>query len=139
MVERGGGVKGIELRKLRSNELGRGSYSLDIIIDVCDAMGANIVNTLSEKAKQILINMGMRTGISILSNYCLKRKALASFKLPVEALTWKGIPGEQVASKIIESYEFAKFDKFRAVTHNKGIMNGVDAVCLATGQDWRAV
>ena len=83
--------------------------------------------------------MGIRTGISILSNYCLKRKALASFKLPVQSLSWKGIAGEKVAAKIIETYEFAKFDKFRAVTHNKGIMNGVDAVCLATGQDWRAV
>ena len=83
--------------------------------------------------------MGIKTGISILSNYCLKRKALATFKVPVDALTWKGIAGEQVATKIIETYHFAKQDKFRAVTHNKGIMNGVDAVCLATGQDWRAV
>lgn len=51
MVERGGGVRSVTLRKLKSNELGRGSYSLDLVIDVCDAMGANIVNTLSEKAK----------------------------------------------------------------------------------------
>ena len=56
-------------------------------------MGANIVNTLSEKAKEIVSNMGIKTGISILSNYCLKRKALASFKVPVAALAWKGASG----------------------------------------------
>ena len=83
--------------------------------------------------------MGIKTGISILSNYCIKRKSYASFKIPVEALSWKGVAGDQVANKILEAYHFAKTDKFRAVTHNKGIMNGVDAVCIATGQDWRAV
>ena len=139
MVERGGGVKQISLRQLKASDKGRGSYSLDIFVDVCDAMGANIINTLAEKTKQIISSMGIRTGISILSNYCVKRKAVSSFKMPIEALSWKGIQGEQVAKRIVECYQFAKEDKFRAVTHNKGIMNGVDAVCLATGQDWRAV
>lgn len=83
--------------------------------------------------------MGIKTGISILSNYCVQRRAISSFKIPVKALNWKGIPGEEVANKIIEAYKFAQSDKFRAVTHNKGVMNGIDAVCLATGQDWRAV
>ena len=66
---------------------------MDITVDVCDAMGANIINTLAEKTKEIILNMGIRTGISILSNYCVKRKAVASFKLPVDALSWKGIKG----------------------------------------------
>ena len=54
-------------------------------------------------------------------------------------MTWKGVSGREVVRKIMESYNFAQTDAYRAVTHNKGIMNGVDAVCLATGQDWRAV
>ena len=54
-------------------------------------------------------------------------------------MSWKGIKGEEVARKILEAYEFAKSDRLRATTHNKGIMNGIDAVCVATGQDWRAV
>ena len=104
MVERGGGVRGVSLRKLKSNDKGRGSYSLDITIDVCDAMGANIINTLAEKAKEIICSMGIRAGISILSNYCVKRKAVSSFKIPVEALSWKGIKGEEVAKRIVECY-----------------------------------
>ncbi len=102
-------------------------------------MGANITNTICEKAKEIVNSLGVKTGISILSNYCVARRAISSFKLPINALNWKGVAGEEVAKKILEAYEFARNDKFRAVTHNKGIMNGIDAVCLATGQDWRAV
>lgn len=54
-------------------------------------------------------------------------------------MEWKGISGSQVAQKIMQAYNFARIDKYRATTHNKGIMNGIDSVCLATGQDWRAV
>jgi hydroxymethylglutaryl-CoA reductase len=86
MVARGGGVKSVTLRELAADSKGKRSYSLDIIINVCEAMGANITNTIAEKAKQILSHMGLKTGISILSNYCLKRRAVASFKLPVSAL-----------------------------------------------------
>ena len=60
-------------------------------------MGANIINTLSEKAKEIVSHMGIQTGISILSNYCLKRKALAEFRIPVAALSWKGAQGEDLS------------------------------------------
>jgi hydroxymethylglutaryl-CoA reductase len=70
-------------------------------------MGANIINTIAEKAKEVLAAMGMKTGISILSNYCVQRRAISSFKIPVSALNWKGIPGEEVANKIIEAYKFA--------------------------------
>jgi degradative hydroxymethylglutaryl-CoA reductase len=102
-------------------------------------MGANLTNTLAEKGKEIVSKMGIKTGISVLSNYCLERKAVSTFVIPVEHMTWKGVAGLEVANKILEAYEFAKVDTFRAVTHNKGIMNGIDAVCIATGQDWRAV
>lgn len=61
------------------------------------------------------------------------------FELPVDTLSWKGFAGKEVAEKILEAYDFARGDRYRAATHNKGIMNGIDAVCIATGQDWRAV
>lgn len=59
--------------------------------------------------------------------------------MPVKDMGWKGVEGQEVAEKILEAYNFAKNDRFRAVTHNKGIMNGIDSLCVATGQDWRAV
>lgn len=79
MVARGGGVKSISLRELSKNLNGKSNYSMDIVIDVCDAMGANIVNTLAEKAKDIVARMGVRTGISVLSNYCDNRTTSSTF------------------------------------------------------------
>jgi hydroxymethylglutaryl-CoA synthase len=64
---------------------------------------------------------------------------LASFKIPLQKMGWKGVPGEQVAVKMVEAQRFAELDQYRATTHNKGIMNGIDAVALALGQDWRAI
>ncbi|XP_031472500.1 uncharacterized protein LOC116244767 [Nymphaea colorata] len=140
MVKRGGGVKDIRIREISDSSNGNfKNYSLDVIINVCDAMGANITNTIAEKAKEIVTFMGIKTGISILSNYCIERTTESKFMIPVEHLSWKGHKGIEVAEKVIEAYQFAKTDMFRAVTHNKGIMNGIDAVCLATGQDWRAI
>ena len=86
-----------------------------------------------------MIGMGIKTGISILTNYCIERRATSSFIIPVEHMSWKGYKGIEVAEKIMEAYQFAKKDPYRAVTHNKGIMNGIDAVCIAVGQDWRAI
>ena len=83
--------------------------------------------------------MGITTGIAILSNYCVERKALSYFEMPINDMGWKGVEGQEVAEKILEAYQFAKNDRYRAATHNKGIMNGIDSVCVATGQDWRAV
>ena len=85
------------------------------------------------------MKMGFQTGIAILSNYCTQRKAIGWFEIPVKAMARKGVQGSEVANKIIEAYNFARKDVYRASTHNKGIMNGIDSVCLATGQDWRAV
>ncbi len=102
-------------------------------------MGANVTNTISEKAKEIVSKMGIKTGIAVLSNYCTERKAVSWFEIPIEKMGWKGVDGMEVSEKILEAYEFAKSDRYRATTHNKGIFNGIDAVCIATGQDWRAV
>ena len=102
-------------------------------------MGANITNTICERAKDLVSKMGIKTGIAILSNYCTERISVSYFELPVKDMGWKGVDGSEVAEKILEAYRFARSDRYRASTHNKGIMNGIDSVCVATGQDWRAV
>ncbi|TMW57457.1 hypothetical protein Poli38472_003382 [Pythium oligandrum] len=111
-----------------------------IDVDVCEAMGANIVNTVAEGLSNEIAQLTKsRCGLRILTNLCMQRRARASFEIPVAKLGWKGVDGEQVAARIVEAYNFAAIDPYRAVTNNKGIMNGVDAVALATGQDWRAI
>ena len=102
-------------------------------------MGANIVNTLCERFKNEITQYGIKCGIAILTNYCTGRIAMSTFEIPLKEMEWKGHEGSEVAHKILEAYEFARVDKHRAATHNKGILNGIDGVCLATGQDWRAV
>lgn len=102
-------------------------------------MGANIVNTLCEKLKTMVTEFGIRCGVAVLSNYSTERMAMSMFEVPVREMEWKGYDGGEVVERILEAYEFAKIDRYRAATHNKGILNGIDGVCLATGQDWRAV
>lgn len=84
MVKRGGGVKDLTIRELsEGSNVTHKNYSLDIVINVCDAMGANITNTIAENAKEIINFMGIKTGISILSNYCINRKSISKFIVPV--------------------------------------------------------
>lgn len=64
---------------------------------------------------------------------------ISKFSIPIEKLGWKGVSGKEVAIKMLETYRFAECDQYRATTHNKGIMNGIDAVAIALGQDWRAI
>lgn len=111
-----------------------------IDVDVCEAMGANIVNTVAEGLSDEVCRItNSRCGLRILTNLCMQRRARSAFEIPVKKLGWKGVDGEDVAQRIVEAYNFAAVDPYRAVTNNKGIMNGVDAVALATGQDWRAI
>ncbi|KAI9905902.1 hypothetical protein PsorP6_013613 [Peronosclerospora sorghi] len=111
-----------------------------IDVDVCEAMGANIVNTVAEGLSDEVAKITLsRFGLRILTNLCMQRRARAEFEIPLLKLGWKGVDGEDVANRIIEAYNFAAIDPYRAVTNNKGIMNGVDAVAVATGQDWRAI
>ncbi|GMF34212.1 unnamed protein product [Phytophthora fragariaefolia] len=111
-----------------------------IDVDVCEAMGANIVNTVAEGLSEEVSKITRsRVGLRILTNLCMQRRARATFEIPLKKLGWKGVDGEDVANRIIEAYNFAAIDPYRAVTNNKGIMNGVDAVAVATGQDWRAI
>ncbi|KAH7476451.1 3-hydroxy-3-methylglutaryl-coenzyme A reductase [Phytophthora ramorum] len=111
-----------------------------IDVDVCEAMGANIVNTVAEGLSAEISELTRsRVGLRILTNLCMQRRARTLFEIPLKKLGWKGVDGEDVANRIIEAYNFAAIDPYRAVTNNKGIMNGVDAVAVATGQDWRAI
>ena len=103
-------------------------------------MGANAVNTACEQLAPIVESItGGRVHLRILTNLSDKRLASASCKIPLEKLAYGGYSPEEVRDGIVEAWAFADADPYRAATHNKGIMNGVDAVVLATGNDWRAI
>ncbi|KAF8927416.1 hypothetical protein BGZ58_010403 [Dissophora ornata] len=109
-------------------------------IDVGDAMGANCANTVAEGIAPFLARLsGGRAGVRILSNLNVDRVAKSTFRLPFSHMAYKSLSGKEVAVRVLEAFEWADLDPYRAATHNKGIMNGIDAVALATGQDWRAV
>jgi hydroxymethylglutaryl-CoA reductase len=135
----GGGAKGIECRPLRKTPAGP-MLIVHILYDCRDAMGANAVNTAAEAVAPLIERLtGGRVGLRILSNLTDRRTARAECLIPVEQLTRDGVPGEQIAQAIFEAWAFAAADPYRAATHNKGIMNGIDAVAVATGNDWRAL
>jgi hydroxymethylglutaryl-CoA reductase len=111
-----------------------------LIYDVRDAMGANAVNTAVERlAPRIEAITGGRVLLRILSNLADRRLARAQVTLRTTDLAFDDFNGETVRDGIIQAWAFAAVDPYRAATHNKGIMNGVDAVVLATGNDWRAI
>jgi hydroxymethylglutaryl-CoA reductase len=134
LLRRGGGSRGLEVR-----DLGEGMIVAHFLIDCRDAMGANLVNTVAEAvADRIATLTGGQVGLRILSNLCDKRCVRVRCSIPVEALNENGQSGEAVRDGIVRASRFAEADPYRAATHNKGIMNGVDPVILATGNDWRA-
>ena len=135
----GGGARDIEVRVIENSPIGE-FLVLHLIYDVRDAMGANAVNTACEKLAPHLEKItGGRVHLKILSNLSDKRMARTRCVIPVDALKFDDYVGELVRDGIIEAYAFAAADPYRAATHNKGIMNGVDAVVTATGNDWRAI
>ncbi len=142
----GGGARDLEVRILEDSPIG-GFLVVHLIYDVRDAMGANAVNTACERlAPRIEVITGGKVHLRILSNLADRRIARARCTIPVSELEMgRGDPagrpysGEEVRDGIIAAYAFAAADPYRAATHNKGIMNGVDAVVLATGNDWRAI
>ena len=133
LVKFGGGAKDVEVRVLQT---ARGPMVIaHLLVDCRDAMGANAVNTMAEAVAPHLERWtGGRVYLRIISNLAVRRLARARAAFDKEA-----IGGEAVADGILEAYAFAEADPFRCATHNKGIMNGVDAVVIATGNDWRAV
>ncbi len=135
MVARGGGARDVEVR-----DLGHGMLAVHFLVDCCDAMGANALNTLAEAVGDRVAEAAeAQCGLRILSNYSDQRRATTGVDLPVSALADDPSEAAEVARGIASASRFAELDPYRAVTHNKGIMNGVDAVVLATGNDWRAV
>jgi hydroxymethylglutaryl-CoA reductase len=135
----GGGPRGLEVRLIDHSAIGP-FLVVHLLMDVRDAMGANAVNTACEKLAPHLEGLsGGRVRLRILSNLADHRLAHASCLIPVSSLAGGEFSGEEVRDGVIEAWAFADADPYRAATHNKGIMNGIDAVLLATGNDWRAV
>ncbi len=146
LVKRGGGARDIEVRILRppSTPGVHDRYTtmvvLHLLIDTCDAMGANLINTMAEGiAPQVEELTGGRVHLRILSNLADRRLVRARCRIPASLLAIENFSGDIVADGIVGASRFAEADPYRAATHNKGVMNGVDSVALATGNDWRAI
>jgi len=144
MRQRGGGILNIELRD--KTNLIDGYFQLHATFDTKDSMGANFINSCLEQFSKTLTQqaevyaLDVEIIMSILSNYVPNCLVRAEVSCPVEALAEKNIPDpQQFAQKFLQAVRIAEVEPFRAVTHNKGIMNGIDAVVLATGNDFRAV
>jgi len=136
LVERGGGVREIEYFKFRLPDR-RWTVVLHLLVDTCDAMGANLVNTMCERlAPRVAELSGARAMLRILSNLADRSLVTARVTVPLERL---GRDAARVRDDIVAATQFADTDPHRAATHNKGIMNGIDALAIATGNDWRAI
>ncbi|MEN9800230.1 MAG: hypothetical protein RL653_3927 [Pseudomonadota bacterium] len=142
MLRRGGGAREVEVRILPPPEGPRGEPLLvvHVVMDTQDAMGANLINTVAEGVAPFIEQItGGRVYLRILSNLADRRLARATCRIPLSLLADFDLPGDAIAEGIAQASRFAQADPYRAATHNKGVMNGIDAVAIATGQDWRAI
>ena len=144
IVGRGGGARSIRSRYYPATDSSTAFFIVYLTIDTQEAMGANMMNTMLEALKaHILGQVDFIANIdglmAILSNYAVEATATATCEITARLLDKGPISGVEVASKIALASQLAQVDVYRATTHNKGIMNGVDAFVLATGNDWRAV
>ncbi len=146
MLARGGGARDIEVFHHRAPEGGnpegpqRDMLVMHLLVDTRDAMGANIVNGMCESVASLVEGItGGRVFLRILSNLTDRSLVRARVRIPVENLAMKDYAGEAVRDGIVLANDLALVDPYRAATHNKGIMNGVDAVAIATGNDFRAI
>ena len=144
MAARGGGAFDVEVRLL-AGAASRTSTNTDllvvhVLVDTRDAMGANMVNSICEGVAPLIERItGGRVFLRILSNLTDRAMVRAQVTLPINVLATSRFSGDQVRDGIVLASDFAASDPYRAATHNKGIMNGIDAVALATGNDWRAI
>ena len=139
LVRLGGGARDLQVRILSETSAGP-MLVVHLIHDVRDAMGANAVNTACERLAPELERLsGGRVGLRILTNLADRRLAKARCRVPASALAMEGLSPDEGVQRILEAYAFAEADPYRATTHNKGIMNGIDAMAVATGNDWRAL
>jgi hydroxymethylglutaryl-CoA reductase len=135
----GGGARDLEVRSFDETAAGP-MLVVHLIYDTRDAMGANALNTAAESIAPLLEDISRgRAHLKILSNLADRRLARASCCVPCEELAFGDFDGSSVRDGIVEAWALADADPYRAATHNKGIMNGIDAVVIATGNDWRAV
>ncbi len=139
LLKFGGGCKGIMVKVLPDTPQGA-MVILELLVDVRDAMGANAVNTMNESVSILAQEItGGKALLRIISNLADKRIVRARAIFKKDDLATKEFRGEEVVDGILKAYAFAEADPYRCATHNKGIMNGIDAVALATAQDWRAI
>ncbi|MGO3005431.1 MAG: hydroxymethylglutaryl-CoA reductase, degradative [Lactococcus cremoris] len=136
IVKRGGGLREVSSRIFSSQKF----LSVDAKVDVKDAMGANIINSILEGIAELFRRWFPDEKIlfSILSNYATESLVKVTCEIPVERLSKKA-DGYEIGQKIMAASQYSKIDPYRASTHNKGIMNGINAVILATGNDTRAI
>lgn len=142
IVRRGGGADSIRIREIAADESIGSPYFLivHVHVETMEAMGANIVNTMMEAVLPLLEEYSKGTALmGILSNYATECLVTSTCRIPAAALTKGTLSGEEVRDRIVLAAQLATVDPYRAVTHNKGIMNGIDAVVLASGNDWRAI
>jgi hydroxymethylglutaryl-CoA reductase len=138
LVELNGGARDIEVRIIDS--LSGPMVIVHLLVDTRDAMGANVVNTMAENLEPLVVELaGGEAVCRIVSNLSDRRMARARMALNVECLARGKYSGEEAARRIVKAYHFAEADPYRAATHNKGVMNGIDGILIATGNDWRAV
>ena len=136
MERRGGGWRGLNARWIAPSR----TLAVNILIDVRDAMGANLLNSAAEQIRPFLEKLtGGDVLMAILSNRSWDRTASARLRIPVDSLSRPGFSGEESARRIVKAARVAREDPDRGVTHNKGIMNGVSALAVATGNDTRAI
>ena len=140
LLERGGGAVDVEVHLFPASERNRAMLVCHLIVDTRDAMGANLVNSMCEAVAGRLEQItGGEVFLRILSNLTDRSLVRADVRLPVDLLAGKGFSGEEVRDGIVLAAELAVVDPYRAATHNKGIMNGIDPIAVATGNDWRAI
>jgi hydroxymethylglutaryl-CoA reductase len=139
LVALGGGARDLEIHHFADSPMGP-MMVVHLVIDCRDAMGANAINSMCEAVAPLLEQLsGGRAYLRILSNLSDRRLARAQVRVPAAALARDGLGGEEVVEGILWAYAFAAVDPYRATTHNKGILNGIDPVIVATGNDWRAI
>ncbi len=139
LIGLGGGCRDIEIHVFPDTARGP-MVVMHLIVDVRDAMGANTVNTMAEAVSPLVEKLtGGQVRLRILSNLADLRLARARVRLTPEVLKTGERSGSQIIEGVIDAYTFAAVDPYRAATHNKGIMNGIDPIIVATGNDWRAV
>lgn len=140
MVARGGGARDVEMFVHPLPSSGKPMLVVHLLVDTRDAMGANLVNGMCEGIAPLIETIsGGEVFLRILSNLTDRALVRAKCTIPVDQLSGRGYSGEQARDGIILAADFAAVDPYRAATHNKGIMNGIDPVAIATGNDWRAI